>query len=295
MEIERALRLIKINYAKDVSAAKITSFMSGGNIKYIVYPKTTAEFMLTLNALDDCNIRAKTVGNCTNILVSDRGYDGAFIRLNDMADAVVDGVDMYLSAGVNLSYAANIAAENNLSGLESLTGIPARIGGALHNNAGAFGTEIGDKVYKIEVLNGDCVQILDKDSLYFKYRGGIVADKNLIVTAAWLRLKKDNKADILARQENAAKRRLSTQPSKPSAGSTFKRVNGIGAGYYIDKLKMKGYRVGGAEISRKHAGFIINRGGATTDDYIKLKNIAAEKVYKEFGLELQSEVEILDE
>lgn len=277
-----------ISIDTDKSGTQLSSFKSGGSIRLTVYPQTNAELVKTIDILSDVNCHLLGAG--TNTLIDDNGVDFV-VCLKRLKDACFDGNLLTLSAGESLSEWAMRTAKSGFSGLEFASGIPGSIGGAVAMNAGAFGGEIGDIIKSVSVYkNGRIVQ-LARSELAMTYRncaldGGIVTDCTLSL----------NRADsntCLAKIERFRQQRLSTQPRHPSLGSVFRKVGGISAGFYIDKLDLKGCRVGGAEISKMHANFIVNISSATSNDYLQLMTIASKKVKDNFGITLEPEIKYI--
>ena len=205
----------------------------------------------------------------------------------------VRGAEIVGRCGETMKSLYRAALDKGLSGLEELSGIPGTLGGALTMNAGAFGTEIGDYVTEITVLHGGIVQKIPKSDLWFSYRDSVVKKKGYVVLSATLRLKRKDKNLIAARAKECETIRRAAQPDSPSLGSTFKKHDLVSAAYYIDALNLKGFSEGGAKVSEKHAGFIINSGGATSRDYKILSDAISDKVKCAFGVSLEREIEII--
>lgn len=205
----------------------------------------------------------------------------------------VRGEEVVGRCGETMKSLYRAALDKGLSGLEELSGIPGTLGGALTMNAGAFGAEIGDYVTEITVLHGGIVQKIQKPDLWFSYRDSVVKKKGYVVLSATLRLKRKDKNLIAARAKDCETIRRAAQPDSPSLGSTFKKHDLVSAAYYIDALNLKGFSEGGAKVSEKHAGFIINSGGATSRDYKVLSDAISDKVRCAFGISLEREIEII--
>lgn len=277
-----------ISIDTDKSGIHLSSFKSGGNIRLAVYPRTSAELIKTIDILSDVNCHLLGAG--TNTLIDDNGVDFV-VCLKRLKGARFDGDLPTLSAGESLSEWSYRTAKLGLSGLEFASGIPGSIGGAVAMNAGAFGGEIGDIIKSVSVYkNGKIVQ-LPRSELAMTYRncaldGGIVTD-------CTLSLNRTHSDTCLAKIERFRQQRLSTQPRQPSLGSVFRKVDGVSAGFYIDKLGLKGCRVGGAEISTVHANFIVNISSATSNDYLLLMTIVSKKVKDNFGITLEPEIKYI--
>lgn len=233
------------------------------------------------------------LGNGTNLLVSDRGYDGTVIKFGPgMSRIHVDGERVYVQAGALLSQTAKRAMEEGLSGLEFASGIPGSIGGGLVMNAGAYGGEMSQIVESVTVMNesGEIME-LDCDTMEFGYRTSVIKNRAFVVLEAALHLQRRDKADIQAKMEEFAARRKEKQPLEyPSAGSIFKRPEGYFAGKLIMDSGMRGYRVGGAQVSEKHCGFIINTGNATSEDIAELMAEVQDRVKERFRVSLEPEI-----
>lgn len=279
----------------DIEGSKLTSFGSGGKIKYLLFPDSEKSLIKTVCALKDGGIAYTVIGNCTNLLIADGGYDGALISLARLNKTTIEGDNVLAGAGANLGAVINLAEGHGLSGLEFADGIPATVGGAVAMNAGAFGKEIGDKVVKVSVLKGYNVITLKNGDMEFRYRGSSVEQNNYVVLSAVFALNNGDVKEIRRIRSEYRIRRAERQPQGKSAGSVFKSCDGVSAGFYIDRVGLKGCRTGGAEISAKHANFIINTGGATTADFIRLAETAEKAVYEKYGITLQREVRLIGE
>ena len=233
------------------------------------------------------------LGNGTNLLVSDRGYDGVIIQIGSkMSDIQVEGNRLYVQAGALLSQAAKRAWEAGLTGMEFASGIPGSVGGGIVMNAGAYDGEMERIVERVTVLNEDGeLMELDHDTMEFGYRSSIIKNRPFIVVEAVLKLEPGDKAAIKAKMDDFAVRRREKQPLEfPSAGSTFKRPEGNFAGKLIMDSGLRGYRIGGAQVSEKHCGFVINTGNATSEDISELMTEIQERVKEKFGVRLEPEV-----
>jgi UDP-N-acetylenolpyruvoylglucosamine reductase len=280
---------------ENVPGEELVSFKSGGKVRRLMRPSSTeglAECVYTLALLGE---EYCVLGNGTNVLISDAGYEGTVISLRRMKFLKVDDNFLYASSGMSLPTLSLIARDNSLTGLEFAIGIPASLGGAVTMNAGAYNSQIGDKVAEVEVLNGSTVENWRGNELEFGYRESVFSGGNCIVLGAKLNLDYGDADEIRELIREYTKRRAETQPQEPSAGSVFKKVLGRSAGYYIEQLGLKGKRIGGAEISTVHANFIVNKGGATTTDYLSLAAYAAEETMNNYGIELETEVKLIGE
>lgn len=289
----RRLLGYNVEISENVGGETLTSFKSGGRVKRLLKPADIgglAETIYTLCALGE---GFTVLGNGTNALVPDDGYGGNIVCLKRMKNLKVEDNYIHSSCGINVSTISLIARDNALTGMEFAIGIPGTLGGAIAMNAGAYQSEIGDKVANIDVLNGNSVETIDGRDLNFGYRDSDILRKRLIVLGAKLNLDFGDREEIQSTIKFYTERRRNTQPELPSAGSVFKRVDGKSAGYYIDRLNLKGKRIGAAMVSFEHANFIVNAGGASTSDYLALRDYIAEEVYNNFGFILESEVKIV--
>ena len=238
------------------------------------------------------------VGNGSNLLVSDKGYEGVIIQIyKQMNQVEVEGTQIRAQAGALLSMIAKRALDAELTGFEFAAGIPGTLGGACVMNAGAYGGEMKDVLKSVTVLTdkGE-VKALAKEELELGYRTSVIAKKGYIVLEAVIELQKGEKEKIQAVMDDLKERRVTKQPLEyPSAGSTFKRPEGYFAGKLIQDAGLRGFQVGGAQVSEKHCGFVINKDQATASDVMNLMNQVSDKVYEEFGVRLQPEVKRLGE
>lgn len=270
-----------------------TSFRTGGEATVLVQVENTEQLKKLLNYLQKTENEYFVLGNGSNLLVSDRGYDGVVIQIGKAMSAVcIEGEKLYVQAGALLSQAAKCALDAELSGMEFASGIPGSVGGGIVMNAGAYDGEMGQIVESVTVLNGSGeLMELDRDTMEFGYRTSIIKNRPFIVTEAVLKLQRGEQESIRAKMDDFAMRRRQKQPLEyPSAGSTFKRPEGYFAGKLIMDSGLRGCRVGGAQVSEKHCGFIINTGKATSEDIAELMAEVQERVKERFGVWLEPEV-----
>lgn len=277
--------------------SKHTTFKIGGVADTYVKVTSLSKLSTILKECRESDIDYMIIGNGSNILASDDGYRGVVIRLDGdfRKIALVDDDTVYCGAGATLAALCKFALNNGLSGLEFAWGIPGSVGGAVFMNAGAYGGEMKDVVYSVNHLtkNGEPGRT-EKDALQFGYRTSVYRQNNAIITGATLMLRKDNPEDIRARMDDYLGRRSSKQPLEyPSAGSVFKRPAGAYAGALIEQCGLKGHSHGGAQVSEKHAGFIINKANANANDVKSLIREVQTKVYDETGYNLECELIIL--
>lgn len=277
--------------------SKHTTFKIGGVADTYVKVTSLSKLSTILKECRESDIDYMIIGNGSNILASDDGYRGVVIRLDGdfRKIALVDDDTIYCGAGATLAALCKFALNNGLSGLEFAWGIPGSVGGAVFMNAGAYGGEMKDVVYSVNHLtkNGEPGRT-EKDDLQFGYRASVYRQNNAIITGATLKLRKDNPEDIRARMDDYLGRRSSKQPLEyPSAGSVFKRPEGAYAGALIEQCGLKGHSHGGAQVSEKHAGFIINKANANANDVKSLIREVQTKVYDETGYNLECELIIM--
>ncbi|MBE6979557.1 MAG: UDP-N-acetylmuramate dehydrogenase [Ruminococcaceae bacterium] len=273
-----------------------TSFRIGGEAEVMAFPKTCEELASVLKVSVILDTKPAILGAGTNILAPDEGVPGLVICLKDCLSGMelLDGDRIRVMAGVTMTRAAVFAAGNGLSGLEFAHGIPGSIGGGVYMNAGAYGGEIKDICESVDVMDmAGNVRTLTCDQMEFSYRHSILEEQEGIVVRAVFRLEKKPEAQIRERMKELQGKRSASQPlDLPSAGSAFKRPVGAYAAALIDQAGLKGYRVGGAAISEKHAGFAVNLGGATAADMRKLLEQVSDIVFEKSGIRLEPEVRI---
>lgn len=277
---------------------KYTSFKVGGCADYVIFPQTAIQIQSVIEILKNNKVSYYIMGNGTNLLVADKGYRGAIIQLyNKMCDIQIENNVIKAQAGALLSSIASKALENNLTGFEFASGIPGTLGGAVCMNAGAYGGEMKSILICAEVLTkkGE-VKTISVEELQFSYRNSLIAKENMIVLNAKMQLQTGEFQMIKARMEELSMQRRQKQPlNYPSAGSTFKRPTGYFAGKLISDSGLKGYSIGGAQVSEKHAGFVINKGNATAQDILNLIQYCQKEVFQKFGVSLETEVKMIGE
>ena len=276
---------------------KHTTFRVGGPADVLVQPDETA-LAAILALCRQYHVPYSFIGNGSNLLVGDKGIRGVVIEMTDpMGNIEVDGTKITAQAGAMLSKIANTAASNGLGGMEFAAGIPGSVGGAVVMNAGAYGGEMKDIIEKVYVLEENGVQLeLDRDALDFGYRHSCIPKKKYIVTKVVLNLVPRDEAEIRSEMKELNEKRAEKQPLQyPSAGSTFKRPEGYFAGKLIMDAGLRGYQVGGAQVSEKHCGFVINKGDATAADICQLMRDVSDKVQAQFGVVLEPEVKMIGE
>lgn len=276
---------------------KHTTFRVGGPADVLVQPDETA-LAAILALCRQYHVPYSFIGNGSNLLVGDKGIRGVVIEMTDpMGNIEVNGTKITAQAGAMLSKIANTAASNGLGGMEFAAGIPGSVGGAVVMNAGAYGGEMKDIIEKVYVLDENGAQLeLDRDALDLGYRHSCIPEKKYIVTKVVLELVPRNEAEIRSEMKELNEKRAEKQPLQyPSAGSTFKRPEGYFAGKLIMDAGLRGYQVGGAQVSEKHCGFVINKGDATAADICQLMRDVSDKVQAQFGVVLEPEVKMIGE
>ena len=280
------------------SMASHTTFRIGGPADYFVMPETVEEVAAVLELCKEEAMPYFILGNGSNLLVGDKGFRGVVIQLYKNFDGLqIEGTTVTAKSGAMLIRVAKESGKAGLTGLEFASGIPGTIGGAMVMNAGAYGGEMKDVVSAVTVLTKDGeIKTLTRDEMNFRYRGSVVEDEGYIVLEAVMELKEGNLEEIQARIEELSIQRKTKQPIEyPSAGSTFKRPEGYFAGKLIQDSGLRGYKVGGAQVSEKHCGFVINAGGATAADVMQLMQDVSDKVNAQFGVTLEPEVKRIGE
>ncbi len=286
-----------MQYLEQEPLSAHTTFRIGGAARYYAVPNTTDEIVEAISFAKEKGLPFMTIGRGSNLLFADEGYPGVVIEIGRGMEQIHVGEDgvVHAQAGVSLSSLASAVARESLTGLEFAGGIPGTLGGAVTMNAGAYGGEIKDCIVKATVLdeNGNLCE-LSKEELELGYRSSIIQKQSYLVIDAEFQLKKGKKEEILARMKELNAQRREKQPLEyPSAGSTFKRPEGYFAGKLIQDAGLRGYRVGDAQVSEKHCGFVINRGNATAEEVKQLIRDVQQKVMDTFGVRLETEVKIV--
>lgn len=275
--------------------SKHTTFRIGGPADIFVQPADVDELWNVIHLAREEKVPFFIVGNGSNLLVSDEGFRGMILHTGGLRNISVEGEVIYAQAGALLSSVARQALEHGLTGMEFAAGIPGTLGGAVCMNAGAYGGEMKDILMDVEVLTRDGERlVLSVEELKLSYRHSVIFEKDYAVVAAHIRLSRGDKTQIRNRMNELAEARKAKQPLEyPSAGSTFKRPEGYFAGKLIQDTGLKGYTVGGAQVSEKHSGFVINRGNATAEEVRFLIRQVQKKVKQQFDVEMEPEVRML--
>lgn len=287
-------RLTGILYKENEPMGKHSTFRIGGPARYFITPKDIKQLQQAIVACKETSIPYMILGNGSNVLFLDEGYNGAVIAIGDaMSDITIDGTTIYAQAGAMLAKVSMLAKNESLTGMEFASGIPGTIGGAIVMNAGAYGGEMKDIVVSVDLLEDGEVRTYTCEQMQFAYRHSIV-DNTKIVVGVTLQLEQGNQDEINARIEELKTARVTKQPLEyPSAGSTFKRPEGYFAAKLIDDCGLRGFRVGGAMVSEKHCGFVVNYDNATAKDVLSLMDAVSQKVYETFNVTLEPEVKII--
>ena len=275
-----------------------TTMQVGGIASVVAFVRSVEELITTVHEAKNNRIRFTIIGNGSNVVFSDEGFNGLVIVTSGMKKYSVEDTIIKADCGTSLTRLASEAQRAGLSGLEFAYGIPGTVGGGVYMNAGAYGGSLSDVVVSSICFDtaNDTIRKVDLAEHEFSYRHSIYTkNPNLVILAAMLKLECGNPDEIAAKMNEHLRARKEKQPLEfPSAGSVFKRPVGYYAGELIEKSGLKGYRIGGAEVSEKHAGFIINTGGSTVHDYTTLADICQSEVFKKFGIKLEREFEIIE-
>lgn len=299
-DIEKKLQDVinRKNILKNEPMSKHTSFKIGGVADYFIKVTTTSELKAVLELANNFNIPVTIVGNGTNLLVKEGGIRGFVVKLelnNFKIKRNANEVLITVESGMSLGALSSVALKEEITGLEFLSGIPGTIGGAIRMNAGAYGKEMQDIVVKTRIMTYDGkIKTLDLKEHNFKYRDSIFSNIEAIVIDTCLRVQKGEKNEIENKIKEYSISRKEKQPLEyPNAGSTFKRKEGVVTAKLIDECGLKGYNVGDAEISTKHAGFVINKGNATAADVLNLVEHVKKEIKAKFDIDIELEILVL--
>jgi UDP-N-acetylmuramate dehydrogenase len=300
-ELIDELKYLKLQstFLTQADMQEYTSFKAGGKADLLVIPSSEDELKIILMRLDRVKTPFIVMGKGTNLLIRDGGYRGVIIRFEEaFSDIKVEGTTLTAGAGASLSAVAKTAMEYSLTGMEFASGIPGSLGGGAFMNAGAYDGEMKDVVRDVRVLSHDGQQTRDvsNEKMEYGYRLSSLMATREIVLASTLKLVNGDREEIAAKMKEFNDRRNLKQPMElPSAGSFFKRPEGYYAGKLIQDAGLKGLTVGGAQVSPKHSGFIVNMGGATASDIITLMHMVQATVLDQFGVKIEPEVRIIGE
>ena len=286
------------NVKTDEPMSSHTTFRVGGAADLYITPQNESQLASLIKLFRQFKVEFHVIGNGSNLLVGDRGVRGAVIEIGRNLSSIEVSKNMVTAqSGVLLSRLANSAAGNGLAGLEFASGIPGSFGGAIYMNAGAYGGEMKDIITEVVYLDENCkICTVSGEDCGFGYRKSMFTDSDKIILRGTLRLQTDEIDEIKARMQELTRRRVEKQPvDKASAGSTFKRPEGYYAAALIEESGLKGYSHGGASVSEKHAGFVVNNGNATAEDVRNVIKNVQKTVKEKFGVDLNTEVKFLGE
>jgi len=270
-----------------------TTFKIGGNAKAVIVPESVDELINIIKGLN--NEKYVLLGNGSNVLAPDEGLDCYIIKTSKVNHVTVNGNKVFSECGATLPKIANCALEKSLTGFEFASGIPGTIGGGIVMNAGAYGGELSQVIEKTTYCDkqGNLFEITNSEH-EFSYRHSFFSDKDFIILSSTITLNSGDKAEIEEKMKELNKKRADKQPLNfPSAGSAFKRPTGFFAAKLIDDSGLRGVKIGGAQVSEKHCGFIVNVGDATADDVKKLIRLCQKTVFEKFGVNIEPEIKIL--
>lgn len=276
-----------------------TTIKVGGNADVLVIPTTEQDIINVLKFAKENDIPVTVIGNGSKLLVRDKGIRGIVIKISSkFSDYKIDGENITACAGMSMPKLSRLVMKEGLSGLEFACGIPGVLGGGIRMNAGAYGSEISNILVRTKYIDDELnIKVLEHADHKFSYRYSYFKEHpSFVIISAELKLQRKDIKDIKEKMEQNSNSRKEKQPLEyPNAGSTFKRPEGFYVGTMIEELGLKGYRIGDAEISTKHAGFIVNRGNAKAQDIISLIEYSKQKVYEKYGVKLENEIEIIGE
>ncbi len=291
------LKAHDVEYKESLSLAQISPIKIGAEADCVAYPDSIDKLVNLVRFLWKNKIKHIILGRMSNILPSDKKYNGVVIRTDNIRRFYLFGNILTAECGTALGEISRFLCKAGFGGFEGLGGIPGSIGGSLVGNAGAFGYEISDCLYRVFAydIHGDCVRVMSPFECNFSYRSSVFKNQKFVILSAEFVLPKSDAASVLAKMEGFREKRMKTQPyGLPSLGSTFKRPDkNLYAAKLIDDCGLRGFKMGGAEISEKHAGFIVNRGGASSFDYQNLMEYARKCVNDKYGIYLESEIVIM--
>ncbi len=288
------LKRKEVEFTENKRLSELSSARIGGEGRLVVSPKYRGELITVLEYLDSHTVDYKVVGGCSNILFPDGKTDKIIVKTSGLADFSAKGSTVTAETGVSLSALSRSLARAGLSGLEELSGIPGTVGGATVGNAGAYGREIGELIEGAELYDREACRVitLSQADLGFGYRTSILKSGRFVLLSVRLKAREHSSAASFMRIGEITEARRKSQPKEPSLGSTFKRPPGGYASRMIDLCGLKGRACGGAKISEKHAGFIVNACGATAKDYLSLAALAQKEVLRKFGVLLELEIDV---
>lgn len=293
--ISKLNKIDNLEVEENILLKNYTTFKVGGPANLFLTPKNESALLNLTKIIQNVDIPYFVLGKGSNVIVGDKGYRGIIIYTGELDKIIVDKNNIKAQSGATLKDITKIAQKNSLTGMEFASGIPGTLGGAVFMNAGAYGGEMNDIIKNVSAVNTTGKKVvLSKEDLKLSYRSSLFQDKNYIILDATMKLKHGKKTKIKEKMEILNQKRRNKQPLEyPSAGSSFKRPENHYTGPLIEKAKMKGYQIGGAQVSEKHAGFIINKGNATAKDILNLIQKVQKEVYKISGVKLKPEPKFL--
>ncbi len=289
-EIKEELGKANIPYREWVKGGELTTFGSGGAVAFVLFPRSEKELVRSALILFSFGVPYRVIGGGSNVLIASAGFEGAIIKTSGLSFLSIEGGRIEAGAGVKMPLLAKAAEEAGLTGLEFACGIPGEAGGAVKTNASAFGQSVSDSLKEITVLLKGKTQRIEKEALSMRYHDGNLP-RGAIVLSAVFELDREARERICERMDRMKEKRAASQPRERSAGSVFRRAGDTPAAIYIEKTGLKGLRIGGAVLSEKHCNFIVNAGGATSEDYFSIGEIVRDKVYENEKVTLEYEVE----
>ncbi len=285
-----------IEFSLNADLSRLSSIGIGGRCALLAEPKSEEQFIETVNFLTDTKIKFKVLGNLSNVLISDNGFNGVVVKTTKLSCYSLAETILTVSCGTLISPLIKEISKFGICGFENLYGIPGTLGGMLYSNAGAFGGEISDRLISASFYSPSSkrIETLEKSEMRLGYRNSILKDSDMLLLSAEFSAERANAEIIKDRLSSVIQKRKATQPyGKKSLGSVFKHNGEIAPALLIDRLGLKGKTVGGAQISEKHAGFIINTGGATFQDFFNLKEHVKKRLFDAYGILFEEEIEIL--
>lgn len=287
---------MQCEYIENAPLSNYTTFKVGGNCSVMCFPNSVSQLKNFFRYVNSDKLKHFILGKGSNVLFSDNGFDGVIINTTKFDDIkFLDKETIVCAAGTSLMKLCKLALENGLSGLEFAYGIPGTVGGAVYMNAGAYGGEIKDVLVNVtHITKNDEIVTKNNKDLDLRYRHSYYCNSNDLIISVELKLSKANKLDIMAKMDDFMQSRRLKQPLEyPSAGSTFKRPEGHFAGALIEQCGLKGFSIGGAQVSEKHCGFVVNKGNATTQNVMDLIEHCQKVVLDKKGVVLETEIKIV--
>ena len=298
MKLKNILEEMNIGDIKEnEEMSKHTTYKVGGECSLFVTPNSIENLICLLKKLKELDVKFKIIGNGSNVIFSSKKYDGVIINLCIINKVEINEEKVYVEAGYSLIKLTNLCANNGLSGIEFASGIPGAVGGAIYMNAGAYKSDMSEIIESVTILDEKYnIKTLKKDELDFGYRHSIFMEKDYIILSAIIKLNSGKKEEIVELMNNRRQRRIESQPLEyPSAGSVFRNPSEtIFSGKLIEDLGLKGYSIGGAKVSEKHANFIVNYNNATAEDIMSLIEYIKKKVKEKYNIELKVEQEFVN-